>query len=69
MNLVLLGWRTSIYSYFHLNIKIIDNSSGTILTSRNIFLESGYEAGYFIEELPLSILKSKEYRIVITSYI
>ena len=68
LNITVLGWKSSTNSLIGFNIKIYDNNSGMLITSRNEVMGSEVSAGDFSREISCSLLKSGNYRIVISSY-
>ena len=68
LNITVLGWKSSTNSLIGFNIKIYDNNSGMLISSRNEAMGSEVAAGNFSREISCSLIKSGNYRIVISSY-
>ena len=68
LNITVLGWKSSTNSLIGFNIKIYDNSSGMLILSRNELMGSEVASGDFSREISCSLIKSGNYRIVISSY-
>ena len=68
LNITVLGWKTSTDSLIGFNIKIYDSNSGMLISERNELMGSEVAAGYFSREISCLLIKSGNYRVVISSY-